>query len=72
MSGSVPQPDVYLRILPSHGGQSRNEGNEGEYGTDAPELVAEVCDTSTEVDFGPKLALYERAGVPEYVTFELL
>ena len=69
MSGSVPQPDVYLRILPSHGGQSRNEG---EYGTDAPELVAEVCDTSTEVDFGPKLALYERAGVREYVTVELL
>lgn len=69
MSDSVPQPDVYLRILPSHGGQSRNEG---EYGTDAPELVAEVCDTSTEVDFGPKLALYERAGVREYVTVELL
>jgi Uma2 family endonuclease len=38
----------------------------------APELIVEVCLTSTEVDFGPKLALYQRAGVQEYVTVELL
>lgn len=69
MSGSVPQPDVYLRILPAHGGQSRNEG---QYGGGAPELMAEVCETSTEVDFGPKRRLYQRAGVREYITIELL
>jgi len=26
--------------------------------------------TSSEVDFGPKLALYQRAGVQEYITVE--
>jgi Uma2 family endonuclease len=67
MSGSAPQPDAYLRILPSHGGQSRNER---QFGAGAPELAVEICLTSTEVDFGPKLALYQRAGVREYITVE--
>ncbi len=67
MSGSAPQPDAYLRILPSHGGQS---GNEGPLGAGAPELAVEICVTSTEIDFGPKLALYQRAGVREYITVE--
>ena len=67
MSGSAPQPDAYLRILPSHGGQS---GNEGPLGAGAPELAVEICVTSTEVDFGPKLALYQLAGVWEYITVE--
>jgi Uma2 family endonuclease len=34
-------------------------------------LAVEICVTSTEVDFGPKLALYEKAGVREYITVEL-
>ena len=34
-------------------------------------MVVEICLTSTEVDFGPKVALYQRAGVCEYVTIEL-
>jgi Uma2 family endonuclease len=67
MLGSAPQPDVYLRILPSHGGQSRNER---QFGAGAPELAVEISLTSTEVDFGPKLALYQRAGVREYITVE--
>jgi len=68
MLGSAPQPDAYLRITPSHGGQS---GKERQFGTGAPELAVEICVTSTEVDFGPKLKLYERAGVREYITIEL-
>jgi Uma2 family endonuclease len=68
MSGSAPQPDAYLQILPSHGGQS---GSHGPLGAGAPELAVEICVTSTEVDFGPKLALYQRAGVREYITVEL-
>ena len=32
--------------------------------------AVEICLTSTEVDFGPKLALYQRAGVREYITVE--
>ena len=68
MLGSAPQPDAYLRISPSHGGQS---GDEKLYCTGGPELAVEICVTSTEVDFGPKLKLYERAGVREYITIEL-
>jgi Uma2 family endonuclease len=68
MLGSAPQPDAYLRILPARGGQSKNEK---QFGAGAPELVVEICVTSTEVDFGPKLALYRRAGVREYITVEM-
>jgi Uma2 family endonuclease len=67
MLDSAPQPDAYLRILPSHGGQS---GDEKRFCTGAPELAVEVCLTSTEVDFGPKRKLYQRAGVREYITIE--
>jgi hypothetical protein len=68
MLGSAPQPDTYLRISPSHGGQS---GDEKLYCTGGPELAVEICLTSTEVDFGPKLRLYQRAGVREYITIEV-
>lgn len=66
--GSAPQPDVYLAILPEYGGQWRVEGK---YGSGAPELIVEICLTSTEIDFGPKLSLYQRAGVREYITVEV-
>jgi Uma2 family endonuclease len=69
MLESVPQPDVHLRIQPEHGGQSSVSGK---YPVGAPELAVEICLTSTEVDFGPKLRLYRRAGVREYITVELL
>jgi len=69
MLDSAPQPDGYLRILPSHGGQS---GDEKRFSTGAPELAVEICLTSTEVDFGPKRDLYLKAGVREYITIELL
>ena len=68
MLDSSPQPDAFLRILPVYGGQSRNEAR---YCAGAPELAVEICLTSTEVDFGPKLKLYERAGVREYITIEI-
>ena len=69
MLDSAPQPDSYLRILPSHGGQS---GDEKRFCTGAPELAVEICLTSTEVDFGPKRDLYLKAGVREYITIELM
>lgn len=68
MLDSAPQPDLYLGILPEFGGQWRVEG---QYGCGAPELVIEICYTDTEVDFGAKLDLYERAGVREYITLEI-
>jgi Uma2 family endonuclease len=67
MLDNAPQPDAYLRISPSRGGQS---GDEARYCTGAPELAAEICLTSTEVDFGPKRKLYQGAGVREYITIE--
>ena len=66
--GSAPQPDVYLVIRPEYGGQSRMEGI---YRSGAPELAVEICLTSSQLDFGPKLSLYQRAGVREYITVEL-
>jgi Uma2 family endonuclease len=69
MEESVPQPDVHLRIEPGYGGQSSVVGK---YAVGAPELAAEICLTSTEIDFGPKLRLYQRAGVREYITVEIL
>jgi Uma2 family endonuclease len=67
MSGSAPQPDAYLRISPEHGGQCWNDGP---LGAGPPELAVEICMTSTEVDFGPKLDLYRSEGVREYITVE--
>ena len=68
MLGQSPQPDSFLRIEEELGGSSRAcEFLEG-----APELAVGICETSTEVDFGPKLTLYQRAGVREYITFETL
>jgi Uma2 family endonuclease len=69
MLESAPQPDAYLVILPECGGQARGDD---EYWEGAPDLALEICITSTEVDFGPKLALYQRAGVREYITLESL
>lgn len=68
MLDSAPQLDCFLRISPARGGQS---GNREKYAAGAPELVAEICVTSADVDLGPKLRLYEKAGVREYVTVEV-
>jgi Uma2 family endonuclease len=59
-----PQPDLMLRILPEHGGRTRNEGG---YVVGVPELVIEVARSSRYVDLGPKLDEYERAGVLDYI-----
>jgi hypothetical protein len=53
MQEDSPQPDVYLRILPERGGQS---GDRGLYAQGAPELVAEICLSSTAYDLHQKLA----------------
>lgn len=64
LDDSAPQPDVALRILPEHGGQSSIEGD---YAAGAPELIVEVSHTTTARDSGIKLRLYERSGVLEYI-----
>jgi Uma2 family endonuclease len=65
MLNSAPQPDAWLRISPRAGGQSRDIKN---FSYGAPELAVEVSDSTMGVDFGPKLALYQRAGVQEYIS----
>ena len=61
----VPQPDLFLRIRPEYGGQSRLEGS---YFRGAPELIVEVTGSSLSRDLGIKLDLYRKAGVREYIT----
>jgi Uma2 family endonuclease len=60
----VPQPDLNLRILPEYGGKSWIEG---EYIAGAPELLAEICLSSTSYDLHQKFDLYEAASVQEYL-----
>lgn len=60
-----PQPDLYLRILPEYGGQSRT--TDDEYVAGAPELVAEVAHSSRAIDLHDKRARYTRFGVREYI-----
>ena len=68
MVGNAPQPDVVLRVLPEFGGLTRLSGK---LGAGTPELIVEVCGSSRSFDLGPKLALYQTAGVQEYVTLLL-
>jgi Uma2 family endonuclease len=65
MAGSAPQPDLALSFKPEYGGKM--EIAHGDLASGIPELVVEVCQSSRSYDLGPKLALYERAGVPEYL-----
>ena len=65
MLGSAPQPDLTLSLKPEYGGKVKIGPRE--LATGLPELVVEVCRSSRSYDLGPKLALYERAGVPEYL-----
>jgi len=64
-----PQPDVHLRILASHGGQSRLSP-EG-YVERAPEVAAEVAVSSIPLDLNVKLPIYCRNGVREYLIWRV-
>jgi len=65
MLESAPQPDLHLRLLPEFGGLSKVSEK---YPQGTPELVIEITVSSQHSDAGPKRALYQRAGVREYVT----
>ena len=64
---NMPQPDAYLRIHESRGGQSRISSDD--YLEGAPELVIEIAGTSAAVDLHSKLVAYRRNGVREYVVW---
>ncbi len=66
---SEPQPDLYLRVLPDHGGQSGT--TEDDYVQGAPEVLAEVADSSFSIDLHGKREDYQRYGVREYLVLNL-
>lgn len=65
---NVPQPDIFLRILPEYGGQSSMRGK---YVEGAPELIAEIAASSASYDLHDKLKSYRRNGVLEYVIWRV-
>ncbi len=63
----MPQPDVYLIVTPSHGGQVKISGDG--YVEGAPEFVAEVAASTASYDLHDKLKVYRRNGIREYVVW---
>lgn len=62
---SEPQPDLTLRILPEWGGRSQNSVQD--YVLGPPELLAQIADSSRNLDLHQRKDDYERAGVVEYL-----
>ena len=62
-----PQPDLFLRVLPSLGGLSRT--TEDDYVQGPPELVIEIAHASRAIDLHAKRDDYAAAGVPEYLVY---
>jgi Uma2 family endonuclease len=67
---SEPQPDAYLLIAPTHGGQARIDADG--YVAGAPELVAEVAASSVSYDLHDKLDVYRDNGAREYIAWRVL
>ncbi|MGD0770118.1 MAG: Uma2 family endonuclease [Tepidisphaeraceae bacterium] len=66
---SEPQPDLFLRILPKYGGQSKT--TKGDYLQGPPELLAEIAYSSRAIDLHAKRDIYARYGVLEYLVLSL-
>lgn len=62
---SEPQSDLYLRILPEFGGQSRTTADD--YVRGGPEFLGEIALTSRSIDLHAKKDDYARYGVLEYL-----
>ncbi len=60
-----PQPDLYLRILPECGGQSRTTRDD--YVLGAPELLGEIANSSRAIALHGKKDDYTLYGVLEYL-----
>jgi Uma2 family endonuclease len=65
-----PQPDAVLFVDPARGGQARIDADG--YVEGAPELAVEVAASSVGIDLGPKLRVYLRNGVREYLVWRVL
>ncbi len=63
------QPDVFLRIRPEYGGQSKTSRDD--YIQGPPELVAEIAHSTHSLDLHGKRQDYMRHGVLEYLVLSL-
>ena len=66
---NVPQPDLALIVLPSHGGQA--EIDLDHYIAGAPEMVGEISASGESIDLNSKLRLYLRNRVQEYIVWRV-
>ncbi len=60
-----PQPDLFLRVRPEHGGQSSTTADD--YVQGVPELIVEVAHSSRAIDLHAKKDMYAQYGGREYV-----
>ncbi len=67
---NMPQPDALLRLLDTHGGQSRITHDR--YFEGGPELVVEIARTTADKDLGPRREVYRRFGVKEYIVWRVV
>jgi Uma2 family endonuclease len=63
-----PQPDAFLIVEPSHGGQVKIVNR---YIVGGPELIVEVAATSVSYDLTDKLEVYLRNNVREYLVWRV-
>ena len=63
-----PQPDAFLRILSSHGGQARDEDG---FVAGGPEWVGEIAASSASYDLHDKKEAYRRNNVREYLVWRV-
>ena len=66
---NMPQPDVFLLILPEFGGQARISSDDFVEG--GPELVVEIASSSVSYDLHAKLEVYRRNGAREYLVWRV-
>ena len=66
---TVPQPDLTLLILPSHGGRTTLSAKG--YVEGAPELVVEISYSTASLDAKSKKQAYLAAGVDEYILYRV-
>ncbi len=64
-----PQPDVALFLDSDLGGQVQI--SDDDYLEGAPELIAEIAASSASYDLGDKKKAYRRAGVREYIVWQM-
>jgi Uma2 family endonuclease len=62
---SEPEPDLFLRVCPGHGGQSSTSSDD--YIVGAPEMIIEVAYGGRAIEFHEKCEDYARHGVHEYL-----